>query len=124
MQRQYIRDITALVSVEYQKAGFIDWVEKQMVDSYGSIIADFAYNWAKLMQLRMGMGIPFNSVVKPSADELKYIGYSAKQYCEAVKILCKFWKYGDELREFHEITYGKSFYWTYNVSNEKLLTSA
>lgn len=89
------------------KAGWDKTVENNK-DGYGGAVMEFAEGWAKLMQLEFAKG----KSVKDCAEELSFkfswIGLSGAQYGFAVGILSKCWKYGEELRKWHNRKYGIS----------------
>ena len=75
-------------------------------DPYGKGTMDYAEGWAKLMQIEIAKG----KTVRECADEtqkgLGFFGITGFMYGCAVSILSQTWKYGEELRKWHNKQYG------------------
>src|SRR6185437_14201377 len=70
-------------------------------DPYGAACYEYAEGWAKLMQKEIALG----KTVRECADEtqkgLGFMGITGFMYGAAVSVLSKCWKYGEELRKWH-----------------------
>lgn len=81
-----------------------DWKAKNL-DGYGATIFEYAEAWAKLMQVEMLHGKRLVECAEATSFHLGFIGVTGFMYGAAVSILAKCWKYGEELRKWHNKEY-------------------
>ncbi len=87
---------------EYQKG------KDKNTDPYGGAVYEYAEGWAKLMQIEISKGKKVSDIAEETSFKLGFIGISGFMYGAAVSILSNFWKYGEELREWHNTQYNHS----------------
>jgi len=75
------------------------------VDSYGNTICVYAENWAKLMQKKMSEGTELKDIAGACSHLADTEGITGFMYGAAVHMLSKCWKYGEELRKWHNKEY-------------------
>jgi len=84
-----------------------DWQQYVEVNSdlYGSATVQYAQRWAELMEERMSAG---ESIAEGMAKETSHAadtdGITVFMYGAAVSILSHFWEYGEELRQWHNLS--------------------
>lgn len=76
--------------------------------NYGSAVNAFAERWAELMQDALAKGETFDQMARRCEREAddslgKWSGITGFQYGCAVSLLAQCWKYGDELRRWHNL---------------------
>lgn len=83
------------------------WLEgkSKNTDPYGACIYEYAEGWAKLMQVQMAKGIRLVDCAAPTSYELGFLGITGFMYGAAVSVLSHCWKYGEELRKWHNKEY-------------------
>jgi len=64
-------------------------------------IVDFARRWAKYMQTLISKGKSVDQIAGYTCDDSDFEGLSGHMYSCAIDALFKCWKYGDELRQWH-----------------------
>ena len=69
-------------------------------------VLKFAETWALLMQAEMTNGALLEDIANDTSDKADIEGITGYMYGVAISILCKVWKYGDELRKWHNKKYG------------------
>lgn len=74
-------------------------------DPYGHGVVVYAERWARLMQAEMALGKPLHECAEDASDESDIEGITGFMYGCAVGILAKVWKYGEELRRWHNLKY-------------------
>ena len=85
------------------KAGWDEWLANQGEDGYGKACFQYAQWWARLMELEMLSGKKLKKVAEKTSREADVEGITGFMYGMAVSILAKCWKYGDELRRWHNL---------------------
>lgn len=77
-------------------------------DFYGSGIFAFAERWAARMEEELAAGKPLVEIALPTSHERKVDsdGITGFMYGAAVAELSECWKWGDELRRWHNARYG------------------
>ncbi len=66
-------------------------------------IATYARRWARLMQLEMSEGKRLEDVADATLREADLEGMSGYSYSLAVQLLAACWKFGDQLRRWHNL---------------------
>lgn len=79
-----------------------EW-EDNNKDSYSSRIFSYAKDWGKLMQVEMNTGKKLQDIAGKTSKEADYDGITGFMYGAAVSVLAKYWKYGEELRKWHNL---------------------
>jgi hypothetical protein len=81
-----------------------NWEKHNRDGGYGEAVLDFAEKWADLMEIRIGNGEELESVAKETSFQAsKELGLSGFQYNAGVVMLVGCWKYGEELRIWHNL---------------------
>ncbi len=75
-------------------------------DGYGGAALDYAEGWAKLMQIEMAKGKTLIECADYTQKGVSFLGITGFQYGAAVSTLAQTWKYGEELRRWHNSKYG------------------
>ena len=81
-------------------------VKENSRDPYGICIVTYARRWAKLMQTLIEDGSSLEEVAEQSSYDADLEGVTCFMYSQALSSLCKSWKYGEELRQWHNKEYG------------------
>lgn len=79
-----------------------DYVEKNK-DPYGACCVQYAENWAKLMQIEISKGATVAQCAKNTSHKLGFMGITGFMYGCAVAMLSACWKYGEDLRRWHNL---------------------
>jgi len=74
-------------------------------DSYGKCVYEYAEGWAKLMQFEISNGKTLIECAEKTSFEMGFLGITGFMYGASVNILSKCWKYGEELRKWHNKEY-------------------
>lgn len=72
-------------------------------DGYGSGVIRYAARWAAAMEKRIEAGESLADVAKEESHSSDLEGITGFMYGCAVGILAKVWKYGEELRRWHNL---------------------
>lgn len=82
---------------------FNEFVRNNSSDGYSKGVVDYAIAWAVAMQQAMRNGKKIADVAEELRDEVDYGGITGFMYGCAVSTLSQFWKYGEELRRWHNL---------------------
>jgi len=74
-------------------------------DPYGKAAIDYAEGWAKLMQVEMKKGKTLIECAEKTSFELGFLSITGFMYGCAVSTLSQCWKYGEDLRKWHNKEY-------------------
>lgn len=72
-------------------------------DFYGAGVVNYAERWARLMQLEICNGKSLEDVAEATSREADYDGITGYMYGCAVSALAHCWKYGEQLRRWHNL---------------------
>lgn len=72
-------------------------------DPYGSCCARYAKRWAELMEQRMAEGSKLEDIADKTSHKANTEGITGFMYGCAVGMLSEYWKYGEELRKWHNL---------------------
>jgi hypothetical protein len=76
-------------------------------DGYGAGIITYAERWARLIQYEMNNGKTLEEVADATSHEAnKGIDITGFMYGMAVNVLSSFWEFGEQLRVWHNKSYG------------------
>ena len=70
-------------------------------DPYGGAVVAYAEQWARLMQVEMAAGNALEDVADRTSHEADTDGITGFMYGCAVSTLAQTWKYGEQLRRWH-----------------------
>lgn len=93
--------------------------EQSHADFYGAGVIRYLENWASMMEKKMADGATVAQAAQSTQYEADEQGVTGYMYGCAVHILSDFWKYGEELRQWHNQQYG---YTGSGVANPAVLT--
>lgn len=93
------------IEMEFSDKAAWDLGKSKNTDPYGGACYDFAEAWAKLMQAQINQGVKVKDCADKTSYEADTMGISGFMYSAAVSILSQTWKYGDELRKWHNKEY-------------------
>jgi hypothetical protein len=81
------------------------WQKSKQVnsDGYGGAVMTYSERWARLMQVEMANGKKLEDVADATSHEADLEGITGFMYGCAVSQLAACWKYGDQLRRWHNI---------------------
>lgn len=79
---------------------------KKNSDPYGKAALDYAEGWAKLMQIEISKGKTVRQCAEYTQKGLGFLGITGFMYGCAVSVLSQTWKYGEDLRKWHNKEYG------------------
>ena len=88
------------------KKAWDDMVEVNSKDSYGMGVVKYARRWAKCMQKLIAEGKTVIEIAEKTSHDCDIEGITGFMYGCAVQALSKSWKYGEELRKWHNKNYG------------------
>lgn len=74
-------------------------------DPYGKCCVDYARDWGRLMQYYIHRGETVVECAERASHELGWYGITGFMYGAAVMMLSSCWKYGEELRKWHNKEY-------------------
>lgn len=74
-------------------------------DDYGKCCVDYARDWGRLMQYYIHNGETVVQCAERASHELGWYGITGFMYGAAVMMLSSCWKYGEELRKWHNKEY-------------------
>lgn len=85
-----------------------DWKAKQVdkngnPEPYGLEYFNYAERWANLMEEKMTNGEKLEDIAKSASHEADTSGITDFMYGMAVSILSHCWKYGEQLRQWHNL---------------------
>ena len=107
---------------EEAKANWEKWVEANSKDFYGFSAVKYACRWAKYMQHLMK---EHNKTLPEIVDKTSLFRYTDDvtgfMYCRVVLVLSQCWKYGEELRRWHNKELGLED--SVGVVNSAMLTT-
>ena len=72
-------------------------------DGYGGAVVTYSERWARLMQVEMASGKKLEDVADAASHEADLEGITGFMYGCAVSTLAACWKYGDQLRRWHNL---------------------
>lgn len=75
-------------------------------DAYGGGVYTYAKCWGLLMQSRINKGEKLIDIANETSHQLGWLGITGFMYGAAVSVLSSTWKYGEELRKWHNKDYG------------------
>lgn len=81
------------------------WVDSN-TDPYGSGVIRYAERWADLMEQKISTGKKLADIASETSHEADTEGITGFMYGCAVQILSDVWKYGEDLRLWHNKKYG------------------
>lgn len=81
-------------------------VEVNSKDPYGNGVVKYARRWAKYMQKLIAEGKTVVEIAEKASHDCDIEGITGFMYVCAVNALAKCWKYGEELRKWHNKDYG------------------
>lgn len=70
-------------------------------DPYGKACVDYARDWAELMEYHISKGDSVAECAKAASHDADTESITGFMYGAAVSMLAKCWKYGEELRRWH-----------------------
>lgn len=83
--------------------GWAKFVENNSKDSYSNGIVVFAERWARLMQQEIVNGAKLEDIATATSHDADIDGLTGFMYGCAVSTLAQCWKYGEQLRRWHNI---------------------
>lgn len=95
-----------------------DW-KANNTDPYGQGIFRYAEKWANLMETHINNGEKLQDIAKETSHKADTEGITGFMYGASVNILSHCWKYGEELRKWHN---GEYDYEGDGVVNPSVLT--
>ena len=91
---------------EEGKKAWDKMVEINSKDPYGNGVVKYARRWAKYMQHLIAEGKTVIEIAEKASHDCDIEGITGFMYGCAVKALAQSWKYGEELRKWHNKDYG------------------
>jgi hypothetical protein len=79
-----------------------EWIENNK-DSYGSAVIRYAKAWAELMEERINSGEKLEDIAEETSQIADTEGITGFMYGAAVSTLAGSWKYGEQLRRWHNL---------------------
>ena len=107
---QEVLHIDETVEMEFNgEEGKEKWnqiVKINLKNSYGNGVVRYARRWAKYMQKFIDEGKTVAEIAEQTSYDADIEGVTGFMYGCAVKALTQCWKYGDELRKWHNKSFG------------------
>lgn len=104
-ERIAFEEKTKGVEIELKDAEAWKKSREANTDPYGKCCIDYAEGWAKLMQIEMANGKTLVECAEKTSYELGFFGITGFMYGAAVSTLAHCWKYGEDLRKWHNKEY-------------------
>lgn len=105
-----ILHIDETVEMEFKdeegKKAWEEMVEVNSKDPYGNGVVKYARRWAKYMQKLIAEGKNVFEIAEKASHDCDIEGITGFMYGCAVNALSKSWKYGEQLRRWHNKDYG------------------
>ncbi|MFA7101421.1 MAG: hypothetical protein WC196_06835 [Bacilli bacterium] len=76
---------------------------KANTDEYGKAILDYAERWANLLESSLKKGEKLEDIADKLSHKADTDGITGFMYGAAVQVLAHCWKYGEELRVWHNL---------------------
>ena len=76
-------------------------------EPYAVAILTYAERWGRLMQVELANGNNLADIAKSCAYEADIEGITGFMYGKSVAVLSQFWIHGEELRRWHNASYGE-----------------
>ena len=89
----------------YKRFGFNKVVRINSSDPYGAAAVDYAIAWAVAMQRAMREGHALEDVAEELSYYVNYDGITGFQHGCAVGFLSRFWRHGQQLRKWHNLSH-------------------
>ena len=93
------------IEIELIKPNIWNEFKEKNTDPYGSATIQYAEYWAKLMQVDIESGLTIKECADTTSHEADVEGITGFMYGMAVNILSQCWKYGEDLRKWHNAKY-------------------
>ena len=81
-------------------------VEINSHDGYSKGVIDYMIRWANMMEESISNGYKINNIAEETSHRADTDGITGFMYGCAVDLLSQFWKYGDQLKIWHNSQYG------------------
>lgn len=85
------------------EAGWQKFKEYNSQDGYGGAVVTYSERWARLMQVEMANEKKLEDVADAASHEVDLEGITGFMHGCAVSTLAACWKYGDQLRRWHNL---------------------
>ena len=82
------------------------FVDINSKDGYSYGVVKYSMYWAKLMQKLMNEGNKLEDIAEKASHDSDIEGITGFMYGCAVNTLSRYWKYGEDLRKWHNNQYG------------------
>lgn len=79
------------------------WQEFMTLNEKSIGVMTYSERWARLMQVEMALGKNLEDIAEATSHETDLEGMSGASYTYAVGILSSCWKYGEQLRRWHNL---------------------
>lgn len=89
-----------------QESEYQTFKENNISDPYMAVILAYAERWGGMMEQSIGDGFTLEEAAAHTKYEADTDGISGHMYGCAVNILSNYWKYGEDLRQWHNGEYG------------------
>ena len=104
-ERLAFAEKTKDVLVEFSNIKDWELGKSKNTDGYGACIYEYAEGWAKLMQVEISKGKLLKDVAEKTSFEMGFLGITGFMYGASVQVLSQCWKYGEDLRKWHNKEY-------------------
>lgn len=89
--------------MEFSNADAWQLFKEKNSDPYGGAVVTYSERWARLMQLEMSKGKKLEDIATETSHEADLEGITGFMYGCAVSTLAGCWKYGEQLRRWHNL---------------------
>lgn len=104
-QREEFEILTKGIDFEFSNKDLWETGIANNKDGYGGAIYEYAKSWGLLMQARIDKGEALKDIAEETSFQLVFYGITGFMYGAAVSVLSSTWKYGEELRKWHNKEY-------------------
>lgn len=95
--------LKAGMETEYQELK-----DKNFQDFYTGGIIRYAERWSQMMEQEIKDGVSVAEAAERTNHSADTDGITGFMYGQAVNLLCHYWEYGEELRQWHNQMFGYS----------------
>jgi hypothetical protein len=92
--------------LENKEKEFEKCIEINSRNRYSKFVIDYMIRWADMMEERISNGEDINNIAEETSHRADTEGITGFMYGCAVDLLSQFWKYGDQLKIWHNSKYG------------------
>jgi len=98
---EFLAELNTCAAMDRDETRWQEGIAAQKGDGYGLGIYTYAEYWARLMQKKIADGHKLETIAEECSNRADILGITGFMYGCAVSVLAQCWKYGEELRLWH-----------------------